>query len=193
MGNFVSRKPHTLIKREVLYLTVNRILWPLTSGGWGVGTEQRLCPGMPQGRVLSFNSSRCCSVHRLYLRAPNCRPNSSDCPYATVKTIIYHRKLWTQATVGRKGAPENTGKLARKRAEERSRQIRCLSWKPAQAAPLLRQAEDRKAHCRHGGIEAHPRYLGVRFSPISRAQGLIWTINQQTTNGPSKLGVSVGA
>ena len=153
----------------------------LTSWGRRGGTEQRLCPGMPQGRVFRFNS---CSVCRLYLRAPNCRPDSSDCPYATVKTIIYHRKLWSQATVGRKGAPENTGKLARKRAEERGRQTQWNSWKPAQPAPLLRQAEDR--------IEAHPRYLGVRFSPSSRAQGLIWTINQQTTNGPSKLGVSLG-
>lgn len=163
----------------------------LTSGGGGV-TEQRLCPGMRQGRVLGFNSSRCCSVCRLYLQAPNCRPNSSDCPYSTVKTIIYHRKLWTQATVGRKGAPGNTSKLARKRAEERGGQIQGLSWKPAQPAPLLRRAEDRKAHCRHGCVEAHPRYLGVRFSRTSRAQGLIWTINQQTTNGPSKLGVSLG-
>ena len=144
---------------------------------------------MPQGRVFRFNS---CSVCRLYLRAPNCRPNSSDCPYTTVKTIIYLRKLWSQATVGRKGAPENTSKLARKRAEERGRLTQWNSWKPAQPAPLLRQAEDRKARCHHGCIEAHPRYLGIRFSPSSKAQGLIWTINQQTTTGPSKLGVSLG-
>lgn len=102
------------------------------------------------------------------------------------KHIIHHKELWPQATLVRKGAPENTGKQARKRTEETSRQTQQNSWTPTTpASPITEESPGQKG--------TSMGKSGTWFSPMTMAWCLIW--NHQLTdciNDPSKLWVSLG-
>lgn len=144
-GFFVSSKSHKLIKKSSTLLN-----WTLTSENksWTEAEENKRQASVQwrPGAGVSFPTPPWGRfVCRLYLWAPNSRQSSSDLSNAPVKTHHSPARALTSGNTGKKGAPENTGKQARKRTEETSRSSRKEEKPPA--FPITEESQDTKACC----------------------------------------------